>query len=213
MSRQRQRALPRQKSRLEFRSRQSVFCVTDLSLSPNNYLSCLRLFWSNRGPYRVSFSASAENLGRCPFLGRCLFCSILGLFTRSCFSTTSFLKVLLPLSSAKVDQFPADYLKSQISLQQYLFIIKYAVFTYLTLEITTQENRADNVYLCLNIAIKGTPNGVKIVLNHRASRHLSLVILVPDLLTTCTDSPLIVGNPSLAASSSSTPSGVVVDLC
>ncbi|KAK8593487.1 hypothetical protein V6N12_045567 [Hibiscus sabdariffa] len=127
----------------------------------------------NRGPYRVSFSASAENLGRCPLLSRCLFCSILGLFTRSCFSTTSFLKVLLPLSSATVDQFPADYLKSQISLQQYLFIIKYAIFTYLTSEITNQENKADNVYLCLNIAIKGTPNGVKIVLNHRASRHLS----------------------------------------
>ncbi|KAK8652192.1 hypothetical protein V6N13_061214 [Hibiscus sabdariffa] len=126
-----------------------------------------RIFWSNRDPYRVSFSASAENLGRC------LFCSILGLFTRSCFSTTSFLKVLLPLSSAKVDQFPADYLKSQISLQQYLFIIKYAIFTYLTSEITNQENRADNVYLCLNIAIKGTPNGVKIVLNRRASRNLS----------------------------------------
>ncbi|KAK8682828.1 hypothetical protein V6N13_055200 [Hibiscus sabdariffa] len=53
----------------------------------------------------------------------------LGLFTRSCFSTTSFLKVLLPLSSAKVDQFSADYLKSQINLQQYLFIIKYAIFT------------------------------------------------------------------------------------
>ncbi|KAK8556271.1 hypothetical protein V6N12_002681 [Hibiscus sabdariffa] len=41
MSRQRQRVLPRQKSRLELRSRQSVFCVTGLSLSPNNYLSCL----------------------------------------------------------------------------------------------------------------------------------------------------------------------------
>ncbi|KAK9018903.1 hypothetical protein V6N11_033948 [Hibiscus sabdariffa] len=53
----------------------------------------------------------------------------LGLFIRSCFSTTSFLKVLLPLSSAKVDQFSADYLKSQINLQQYLFIIKYAIFT------------------------------------------------------------------------------------
>ncbi|KAK8705095.1 hypothetical protein V6N13_048703 [Hibiscus sabdariffa] len=119
------------------------------------------------GLIEFPFSASAENLGRC------LFCSILGLFTRSCFSTTSFLKFLLPLSSAKVDQFPADYLKSQISLQQYLFIIKYAIFTYLTSEITNQENRADNVYLCLNIAIKGTPNGVKIVLNHRASRHLS----------------------------------------
>ncbi|KAK8593492.1 hypothetical protein V6N12_045572 [Hibiscus sabdariffa] len=33
----------------------------------------------NPGPYRVSFSASTENLGRCPLLGRCLFCSILGL--------------------------------------------------------------------------------------------------------------------------------------
>ncbi|KAK8564692.1 hypothetical protein V6N12_058275 [Hibiscus sabdariffa] len=43
MSRQRQRVLPRQKSRLEFRSRQSVFGVTGLSLSPNNYLSCLYL--------------------------------------------------------------------------------------------------------------------------------------------------------------------------
>ncbi|KAK8636571.1 hypothetical protein V6N13_124316 [Hibiscus sabdariffa] len=43
MSRQRQRVLPRQKSRLEFRSRQSVFCVTGLSLSPNNYLSCFVL--------------------------------------------------------------------------------------------------------------------------------------------------------------------------
>ncbi|KAK8652049.1 hypothetical protein V6N13_061073 [Hibiscus sabdariffa] len=93
-SRHRQRVLPRQKSRLEFRSRQSVFCVTGLSLSPNNYLSCL--------PYRVSFSASAENLGRCPLLGRCLFCFILGLSIRSCFSTASFLKVLLPLCSAKV---------------------------------------------------------------------------------------------------------------
>ncbi|KAK8715223.1 hypothetical protein V6N13_042561 [Hibiscus sabdariffa] len=41
-------------------------------------------------------------------------------------------------------------------------------------EITNQENRADNVYLCLNIAIKGTPNGVKIILNHRASRYLSI---------------------------------------
>ncbi|KAK9002967.1 hypothetical protein V6N11_060541 [Hibiscus sabdariffa] len=54
------------------------------------------------GLIEFSFSASAENLGRCPLLGRCLFCSILGLFIRSCFSTTSFLKVLLPLSSAKV---------------------------------------------------------------------------------------------------------------
>ncbi|KAK8680811.1 hypothetical protein V6N13_109749 [Hibiscus sabdariffa] len=43
MSRQRQRVLPRQKSRLELRSRQSVFCVTGLSLSPNNYLSCFVL--------------------------------------------------------------------------------------------------------------------------------------------------------------------------
>ncbi|KAK8583638.1 hypothetical protein V6N12_067901 [Hibiscus sabdariffa] len=45
MSRQRQRVLPRQKSRLESRSRQSVFCVTGLSLSPNNYLSCLYLIF------------------------------------------------------------------------------------------------------------------------------------------------------------------------
>ncbi|KAK8670796.1 hypothetical protein V6N13_037413 [Hibiscus sabdariffa] len=45
MSRQRQRVQPRQKSRLEFRSRQSVFCVTGLSLSPNNYLSCLYLIF------------------------------------------------------------------------------------------------------------------------------------------------------------------------
>ncbi|KAK8682823.1 hypothetical protein V6N13_055195 [Hibiscus sabdariffa] len=57
------------------------------------------------------------------------FAHFLGLFTRSCFSTTSFLKVLLPLSSAKVDQFSADYLKSQINLQQCLFIIRYAIFT------------------------------------------------------------------------------------
>ncbi|KAK9018742.1 hypothetical protein V6N11_033789 [Hibiscus sabdariffa] len=62
----------------------------------------LQCYWLIPKPYRVSFSASAENLGRCPLLGRRLFCSILGFFIRSCFSTASFLKVLLPLCSAKV---------------------------------------------------------------------------------------------------------------
>ncbi|KAK8534651.1 hypothetical protein V6N12_057295 [Hibiscus sabdariffa] len=50
-----------------------------------------RIFWSNRDPCLISFSASAEDLDRCPFLGRCLFCYFLGLFHWSCFSTTSFL--------------------------------------------------------------------------------------------------------------------------